>query len=187
LENKDGIKSFYARHKRTLIFIVKFLFLAAVLNACYYGYVGLVDPKGSYYSGFLARFSIIDLITQAIIHPVKWFMELLGYTMENYDNVIRIAGSFGVKIVFPCLGIGIMIVLVSFIISYPLTGEKIKFIILGIIAVHLINIARIFTILAVNHKYPQLKGNTHEYFNYIAWLMCFLVIWFYTRHHRNPA
>jgi exosortase/archaeosortase family protein len=174
LENKNEIKSFYARHKRTLIFIIKFLSLVAVLNACYYGYVGLVDPKGSYYSAFLARFSIIDLLTQAIIYPVKWLMGLLGYAMENHDNIIRIAGSSGVKIAFPCLGIGIMIVLVSFIISYPLKGEKIKFIMLGLIAVHLINIARIFTILTVNHKYPALKGNTHEYFNYIAWLMCFL-------------
>jgi exosortase/archaeosortase family protein len=177
----EGLKSFYVAHKRTLFFISKFLLLIVFLNLCAKGYIGLVDPKGSYYSPFLSKFDLIDFITQGIIYPVKWLMALLGYTIKNHKNSIYIVGSHGVAIYYPCLGIGIMIVLVSFILSYPVRKEKIKFILGGLIGIHIINIARIFTILTLNYKYPSSRINTHEYFNYIAWVLVLLLIYLYAR------
>jgi exosortase/archaeosortase family protein len=142
----------------------------------------MIDPRGQAYSPILAKYSLIDLILVCIIYPVKWFLTLAGLPVRYSSNMVGIQGSNGVVIAFPCLGIEIMIVLLSFILAFPNKRNKLKFICLGILGVHIINIVRISTIVFVNHYYTGFKNKTHDYFNMIAWAFILGIIYLYIQY-----
>jgi exosortase/archaeosortase family protein len=177
-----NLKPFIIKYKRVFLFLISFIVIFTVLDILFLGYVGLIDPRGAHYSSFLAKYSLVDLVLKGIIYPVKWILLLSGFPVRSSINMIGIFGSNGVVIAFPCLGIELMIVLVSFILSFPNKRGKIKFITLGIIGVHLINIGRICTIIFVNHFYSGIKNKTHDYFNVIAWAFILGIIYLYIRY-----
>jgi exosortase/archaeosortase family protein len=176
------MKPFILKYKRVFLFLLRFGFIFSLLDILFLGYVGLVDPRGGYYSAFLAKYSLIDLVLKAIIYPVKWVLELSGFEARWSRNTIGILGSNGAVIEFPCLGIELMIVLFSFIIAFPNKRQKIRFVCLGILGVHLINIVRICTIILVNHYLTGIKNKTHDYFNMISWAFILGIIYLYIQY-----
>jgi exosortase/archaeosortase family protein len=166
------------KHKSLLLFVLKAVCIYLGLYVLFLGYVGLVDIKGSYYSPFLARFSILDLLLQGLIYPAKYILKIFGFEVMNALDWITIHGARGVRIAFPCLGVEIMIALFSLIISYPAKGKKALFIILGFVIIHIINIFRVVAILLTNHYSYELTSPSHTIFNTIVY--GFVIFYFYS-------
>jgi exosortase/archaeosortase family protein len=171
-------------YKEILFFVGKAVILYLLFTFLFNAYVGIIDPKGLYYSSQLAEFSLIDLILKLIIYPVKWVLELVGYQVRYTNNTVGILHSNGIVIAFPCLGINLMIVAIALGLSFPKTSvrKKIKFIVINIIGIHLINVCRMLTIIIVNHIYPEMKNKTHDYFNLIGWFFILLMFYWFIKN-----
>jgi len=130
------------------------------------GYVGVVDVRGSYFSPFLAKYSLVDIILKGLIYPSRWILSALGYTVFNSCNWLAIQGAKGVRIAFPCLGVEMMIVLFALIVSYPaVKAKKALFILGGWVGIHLINILRVTGIILTNYYSYELTSPSHTIFN----------------------
>lgn len=161
---------------------LKLIIAYAVLSFCFYGYVGLIDAGGSIYSPFLAKYSLIDGILMALIYPTSGILELMGFTSRHAANFVGIENGIIVFIAFACLGINIMIAHTSLMIAFP-GKQKIKFWILGILSIHLLNIVRIVTIILAYNYDRGVVHLTHDLFNYFGYAC--VCVFFYLWYSKN--
>jgi len=164
----------FTDNRKIILFPIFAFVIYYCLKEAFWAYAGLVDPGGEAYSPFLSKYSLIQLILYCLIYPMKFILNIMGYQTFNTHNIIAIKGSGGVGIQFPCLGVEMMIALVALIIAYPIKRKKLLFIVLGILAIHLLNIARLLSIVFVSYYSPGKVNMFHNYFNDIAYIIAFL-------------
>ena len=171
---KHTVRKSLVENRQVFLFPVIAFIIYFTLKETFWAYAALVDPGGEAYSPFLEKYSLIQFIRYALIYPIRFILTLMEYNSYNTHDIIAIKGSSGVQILFPCLGVEMMIALVALIIAYPVKRKKLVFVILGIAAIHLLNIARILSIILVGHYYPGKIPLFHNYFNDIAYGIAFL-------------
>jgi exosortase/archaeosortase family protein len=158
------------RIKKIVTLIIKTLSIYTILSVFFYCYEGLVDPKGSYYSAFLDKYSIIQLILNCLINPIVWVLEIIGYEVLKTADTVGIMYQKRIHILAPCLGIKIMIAYTSLILGFP-GNNKILFLILGIAIIHVMNIGRMLAIILMNQHYPDIVNISHDFFNYTSYAL----------------
>ena len=166
-------------HYRSLIiFILKVLVIYLSLYYLFLGYVGVVDARGEFFSPFLAKYSILNVILQGLIYPTKFILSLMGFEVFNSTDWLAIRGAKGVRIAFPCLGVEMMIAIFSLIVSYPaVKAKKVLFILGGFAGIHFINILRITGIILTNYYSHELTSPSHTIFNISVY--GFIILYFY--------
>ncbi len=174
-KNKSQLIELYRENKDSIRFIIIAVFLFVTLKVCFHGYVALVDSKGNFYFPWLAKYSLIQLILNCIIYPSKVILSSLGYHVYHSYNFITVDGS-SVQIAFPCLGVEMMIAIVSLITAYPNGTHKIKAIILGILLIHIINIFRVSGLVLVGLYNLGTVKQMHDYYNTMVYI--FAIIYF---------
>jgi exosortase family protein XrtF len=150
-------------------FIVKAVFLYGL---CYF-----------LYEFVLKKYTNLDqLFIRKIINLCSFILEIFGYRTfaskeVNDFQVFGIDGSNGVWIGGPCNGITLMFLFTIFVIAYPGSlKNKLWYIPLGIIAVHLINIIRIVTLAIIALYSPLSLDFNHTYtFTFIAYSFVFML------------
>jgi len=168
--------------KPYLYIALKLIAAYAFFSICFYGYVGLIDSRGSVYSHFLAEYSLIDGILVGLIYPCVWILELLGFTSRHSGNCVGIENGIVVYIAFACLGIKIMIAHTSLLIAFP-GKQKIKFWVIGILAIHALNIIRVTTIVLMFNHDRGVEDLTHDLFNYFGYAcVCLFFYLWYTKN-----
>jgi exosortase/archaeosortase family protein len=167
-------------NQKILKIIFKTLGIYLILSVFFYGYIGLIDPRGGYYSAFLAKYSLVDFIMKALVLPVKFLLSLIGYDVVTNNNNISIAHEKGILILFACLGIDVMIAYVSLILGYP-GKSKILFLVIGILFVHLLNIIRMSMIVITIKKNPAIVDLSHDIFNYIGYGLIIMLFYFWVK------
>lgn len=148
-----------------------FIIKAALLyGSCYFIYEFIVK-----------RFTRGDqLFIREIINICQWIINKMGYkTFASRDvndfQVFGIDGSNGVWIGGPCNGITLMFLFAIFVIAYPGNlKNKLWYIPLGILIVHLINIIRIIALSFIAYyDYTYLDFNHTYTFTFIAYSVVF--------------
>jgi exosortase family protein XrtF len=148
-----------------------FIIKAALLyGSCYFIYEFIVK-----------RFTKGDqLFIREIINICQWIINKMGYkTFASRDvndfQVFGIDGSNGVWIGGPCNGITLMFLFAIFVIAYPGSlKNKLWYIPLGILIVHLINIIRIVALAFIAYyDYTYLDFNHTYTFTFIAYSVVF--------------
>lgn len=167
------LKKRFADNRQIILFPFIAFAIYFALKEAFWAYAGLVDPGGTVYSPFLAKYNLIQVILDCLVYPIKFILNSLGFETITFGNQVSIKGAGGVRIFFPCLGVEMMIALVALIIAYPVKRKKLVFIILGIVAIHLLNIARLLSIIYASSKYPGKTSVFHDYFNDVAYLVAF--------------
>jgi exosortase/archaeosortase family protein len=170
------IRSFYNSNKESIFVIIKLLVFYQIILAVFFGYIGLIDPKGNWYFPFLDRFNLVDGMLHSIIYPVKWLLELLGYETRHTVDSVGILNGRGVRIAFGCLGIRIFIAFTTLFLSFP-GKNKLIFWLVGIFTIQLLNIARIFSIVYFNDGKIRILYIAHNAFNYASYII--VVLFFY--------
>lgn len=162
------------------ILCIKTLGIYAVLSVFFYGYIGITDPNGDYYSPFLAKYSLIKFLLQGLIYPVKFILTLAGYDVMTYKNHINILNEPGIFIMHGCLGLDIMKAYTALILGYP-GRKKILFLFSGLLFIHCLNIIRMLLILLTIRINPSVVIQSHDLLN-VAGYICILIFYiFYIR------
>ncbi len=112
--------------------------------------------------------------------------ELIGYqTYLANQYTLRIVEGSGVKMVYSCLGLGVMSFWTAFVTANtaPL-AKKLKWLAFGLGLLWLINVLRITLLLiAATRSWRIPLFEHHTWFNGFAYLLIFVLIWLYDKQH----
>jgi exosortase family protein XrtF len=152
--------------------LVKFLLLALL---CYITWLLL-------YEFWLHPLVFVDLaVIQNAMVLSKLFLNAFGYHIYFvHERQIIIESVAGLYIGDPCNGLNLFALFSGFILSYPgKLKSKIIFIPLGIIAIHLLNVARISFLLLLQLKAPSYMQFNHTFtFTIVVYGLIFMM-WMY--------
>jgi len=151
--------------------------------------MGLSAPGGHYSSFVHNHLNYIGWLRFALLHSSKIVLTFLGYNVfvENM-YIIRMHGGLGVRIVYSCIGFGIMSFWIAFIFANAGSWvKKTKWILGGLLLIWCINVARISLLLvAINKQWqPVLHFDHHTLFNIATYSAIFIMIYFFSRSDKD--
>ncbi len=168
---------------------IRFLIVFAATFLFFYFSIQFITGlavKGGLYSAFIEQyFDVAGWLRSSLILFTKWLVAFFGYNTIRVDEyVLRIPNANGIRIVYSCLGIGVM----SFWIAYTVAtvakkSTKIKWLIGGLLLIWLINVARISMVLVSGNKgwkFP-FGWDHHTWFNIVAYCAIFAMMYFFEK------
>jgi exosortase/archaeosortase family protein len=172
-------------NRNFLLYIVKFAIFFCILYFGTIAVIGLSVPAG-YYSPFIAKhLNYIDWLRTSLLFTSKEFLLLLGYQTylpDKYDLFMK--NGTGIHMVYSCIGYGIMSFWAAFVLANKGSWiKKLKWLIAGWLAIWVINVLRIsILVIAVNKNWQMPLGlDHHTWFNIAAYILIFILIYFYDR------
>jgi exosortase/archaeosortase family protein len=171
--------------KKFIRFVVIFI---SIFLVCYYGTLfltGIAVPGGTY-SPFVEKyFNIAAWLRSSLILGAKAFLSLLGTeTIRTDDYVLRAVGGRGIRIVYACLGFGVMSFWFAYIVANIASiQKKIIWVCGGLLFLWVINVVRISLVLLAGNKgwHFPFGWDHHTWFNIVAYLTIFAMIYFFEK------
>ncbi|HMG83545.1 MAG TPA: archaeosortase/exosortase family protein [Ferruginibacter sp.] len=153
-------------------------------------FIGITSP-GGYYFPFIDNYlNYVSWLRFALLYSSQLILSLFGYNTFLYGKfILRMQGGSGVQLVYSCLGFGIMSFWIAFIFANKTSWQKkTKWIIAGLALIFFINVIRISLLLvAINKKWSiGFNLDNHTLFNIAAYVLIFIMIYFFDRSERNP-
>ena len=167
--------------KKSEFNILLFLGLYFLLKEGFYGYVGLTTPGGKLSSVFLTRYANFPYwFTVVVTKCSKFLLEVCGYAVYQLDAAnVTIKGARGVTLAWGCLGIGALSLWMAFIIAHRTTIKyKLRWIIIGVVLIFIVNILRIDMIALSNYYHWQYfqHFNAHTSFDLLTYLVILIMM-----------
>jgi len=163
-------------------FIFSFLFLFLLFYSFNLIYIGITSP-GHYYLSFLDKhFNYINSWRSFSISSAAYILKILGYHVSTNENHLINHGFSGFRLVYSCLGYGIMSCFAAFVIAFPKSAwSKILFLVAGLTAIQLLNTLR-FILISIYYQAqtPALPIDHHDIFNYVIYLVLGTAVYFWT-------
>ena len=172
-------------NKEYIFFIIKFIGIFCILYFGTVAVIGLSVPQG-YYSPFIAKhLNYIDWLRTSLLLTSKGLLSLLGYQTyiaDKYDLIMK--NGTGIRMVYSCIGYGVMSFWAAFVLANKGSWiKKLKWLLAGWLAIWIINVLRIsILVIAINKRWEMPLGwDHHTWFNIAAYLLIFILIYFYDR------
>jgi len=168
---------------------VKFIFIFISLFAFFYFFnlifFGLTSPEGNHYNAFLAsHLNYIHCLRSALLASTKQILTWLGYSAITNEYEILVAGKGTLKLIYSCLGLGLISFFSAFVIAYPKKLKlKIFFLVAGILVIEILNVIR-FVVLAIfwdKNEDTQIVDH-HTLFNILMYVVIGISIYFWIKH-----
>lgn len=170
-------------------YILKFLGIFCLLYFGTLAVIGMAAPGGRYYIPFIAHH--LDYVSWLKISLIKGAGFLLGIfgiaTQPEPGFILRVPEGRGVIIAMSCVGYGVYSFWIAFVVANK--GKFLKktlWVLGGLLGLWLINTIRIaLFLLAINKGWPMPLGiDHHTWFTIFAYLLIFILIFFYDRSLR---
>lgn len=170
-------------NKKLIIYVLKFLLFFCFLYFGTLAIIGLSAP-GGYYSDFIANhLNFISWLRSSLLGTSKLLLSMFGYPIFLEDQyIIRMHNGAAVRMVYSCVGYGVMSFWGAFILANTvLWQKKIVWILSGWIIIWCINVIRICLVLMAANKHwaTPLGFDHHTWFNIAAYFFLFTLIYFY--------
>jgi exosortase family protein XrtF len=154
----------------TLLFLVKFFVLYLVGNLLYGAWITSWYPRP-------------DPLTTSVTEQSSSILNVFGWETEAYEHgtkpttYIATREKAIVSVYEGCNGLNVVIVFLSFLLAFgPYTKKLLWFIPLGLLVIHLSNLARIVLLAFVSEFMPKYLYFTHKYlFTAFIYLFVFLL------------
>ena len=168
---------------------VRFLILfVVVFLLCYYGalFITGLAVEGGMYNTLVAKyFDIAGWIRTSLIVGTKLFISFFNIeTVRTSDYVLRIPGANGIRIVYSCLGFGVMSFWIAYIIATAgAVKAKLFWLFGGLLLIWIVNTLRISMVLLAGYKgwkFP-FGWDHHSWFNIAAYSSIFCMMYFFER------
>ncbi len=149
-------------------------------------YMGVLVPEGKVHSTWLSEHAdFVSLFRRFLLWGGTRFSSLLGYPATHDDYMIYVEGVAGVRIIYTCLGFGLISAYTALLLGWPgrwqqrlISGA------IGIVMIIVLNMMRLggLAVLFVTGHYDLFDNvNHHDIFNGIVLFICFLL---FVRHVR---
>jgi exosortase/archaeosortase family protein len=162
------------------------IFLPSFLAFYYFNilFFGLTS-EGNYYNSFIAaHFDYITLLRYLLLHTTAKVLHWLGYASVTNETAILVAGHGTLKLIYSCLGLGVISFFAAFVIAFPKKlGRKLIFLISGVVVIEILNVFR-FVILAIfwdKNEDTQIVDH-HTLFNIFIYIVIAITLYFWVKH-----
>jgi exosortase/archaeosortase family protein len=171
--------------KKFIRFVVIFI---TVFLVCYYASLFLtgVAVPGGMYSPFVEKyFNIAAWLRTSLLIGSTFLLSIFGTeTVRINEYVIRAVGGTGVRIVYACLGFGVMSFWIAYIVANIASlQKKLVWVSGGLLFLWTLNVVRISLVLVAGNKgwHFPFGWDHHTWFNIIAYLAIFAMIYFFEK------
>ncbi len=168
-----------------LMYLIRFLLLFTFLYYFIFFFIGFTSP-GGYYNAYLDQhFNFIKAFRKFLLLAAQVFLNLIGYHAYLANEfVIRLQHGNGVRLVYSCLGYGVLSFWTAFVIANEgRFFKKVLWVIGGSLMICLINILRISFLLLSNNKIIRFPFGMdhHLLYNIFVYVLIFILIGLYDR------
>jgi exosortase/archaeosortase family protein len=169
-------------------FVVVFLTLFAIFYYFNIYFFGITLP-GNHYNAFLdENLNYIRLLRHLLLQSSAQIINWLGFTTITNDQELLVVGKGIIKLVYSCLGLGIMSFFSAFVIAYPTKlRSKLIFLVTGNLCIQLLNVVRFVLLALFWNKQKGLILDHHTIFNIIIYIIIAISIYFWVRHGEKRA
>lgn len=147
--------------------------------------IGIAAPGGWYIPFVHNYLDYVSWLKMSLIHATGFILSLFHVSTHIEPGfTIRYTGGAGVIIAMDCVGYGVYSFWIAFVAANKgKITKKISWIVFGLLALWLINVIRITLFLtSINKGWPMPLGiDHHTWFDIFAYLLIFLMIWWYDR------
>jgi exosortase/archaeosortase family protein len=175
--------------KQFLIFIIKFILFFLFF---YYGTKGVIALSATegHYSKFVADYlDYVSLLKRSLIWGTRLLLSFFHIETYQVDPfVVRIKYGVGVRIAHGCVGYGVYSFWLAYILANSFKAKiKMKFIVIGLFLLWLINVLRISLLLVTmqNNNQMPLGLDHHTWFNIVSYVAIFAMIYGFERKSVN--
>jgi exosortase/archaeosortase family protein len=176
-------------HKKTLVFLAKFLLGFSLL---YYGtiaMIGLATP-GNYYSPFIDHyFGYYRWLRNSLLYAARFVVAIAGFEADIIQpNLLKLQGGRGVKVGYDCLGYGVISFWLAFVFADNIGWKKmILWMAGGVLAFWIINVIRISLVfIAINKNWAMPLGwDHHTWFNIVTYALIAVMIFMYDKINKT--
>ena len=181
----------FLKDKAFILFVAKFLLVFA---PCYYGtlaWIGITVPGGIYSPLIDHYLDYVTWVRNSLLYGSKFQLSLFGidtYIAGDYN--LRMVNGRGVRMVYECVGYGVMSFWIAFVVaSAGSLKRKIFWLATGLIGIWLLNITRVSLLLvATNKGWPMPLGlDHHTWFNIFAYLFIFIFMYLFNRQDKSQV
>lgn len=174
-----------------LKYLLKFFLTFCIL---YYGtiaWIGITAP-GGYYWAFADKYlNYIAALRWLLLHGAKFLLEVSGYAIY-LKNVytISVQNGLGVHVGYDCIGYGVLIFWLAFILANKGSViKKIKWISTGLLFIWIVNVCRIaLMLIAVNQHWQSIFNiDNHTWFNMVAYAIIFYMIYLFDSSDKKKS
>lgn len=180
-----------AKKNEGVLLTIKFILYFLLLYGFNYAFVGLTAPGGRLYFSFADEYvNYVKWLRSGLLNTTSSLLQfLLGIeTIQARNIALTIDGRVIVRLVYSCLALGIISFWTAFILAQKDAWKrKLKWIILGIIIICIVNILRISLVAYATYfksKDIFLGLDHHSFFNIIAYSVVFLLMYLYIKRTR---
>jgi exosortase/archaeosortase family protein len=163
------------------LFVVFYFF-----NVLFFG----LTSSGNHYSAFLdGHLNYIRLLRHFLLNTTARVLGWMGYTAITSDTELLVVGHGVIRLVYSCLGLGVMSFFTAFVIAFPKKLKpKLIFFICGILIFQALNIMR-FVVLALFWKATRgIILDHHTIFNILIYILIGISLYFWVKHDdKKPA
>lgn len=134
------------------------------------------------YEQWLLKVGWLDnFVIDNLIYFAELLLQLFSLDYFTYGHSIGVDGSHGVYVGVPCNGLDLIALFAGFIIIFKGSWKnKLWYIPLGIIIIHLLNVLRVFALILIENYNPELLEFNHKYtFTILLYVLVFFgwVVW----------
>jgi exosortase/archaeosortase family protein len=153
-------------------FLINFLILFVTFYGLNIGYIGITSPGGLYFPFLDDHLNYIELWRNLYIAAAAKILELMDYVVYTTDISLKVQGHSGFKLVYSCLGYGIMSCFSAFVLSFPKPlRSRFSFLFVGLSIILSLNLCRLILIsLFYNPQITLLSYNHHDIFNAVLYV-----------------
>ena len=177
----------FQRKKEIYTFFIKFIYLFLVFYSINIGFIAISSPGGFYIPFVETHLNYIQFLRNTYISGVTFILRLLGFEVITSPFGLGVLNHAGFKLVYSCLGYGLMSCFSAFAISIPKPfPSRYLFLALGIILIFLLNVFRL-VLIALYYKpnFNIFKLDHHEIFNIATYLTIIGCSYLYLKHIKH--
>ncbi len=151
--------------------------------------IGITTP-GGYYVAFAGKYmDYISGFRNLLLNSSKLLLQAIGYDVYLKDGyTIKLVNGRGVKIVYSCLGYGVISFWIAFVFANKTSfWQMIRWMFIGVLVIILVNVFRIsLLVIAINKHWPSLFNfDNHTWFNIVAYSFIFIMMYLFDRSERK--
>lgn len=164
-------------------FFVTLIISYLIFNYFFQFWIGLCAPGGLYWEFADQNLNFIRSYRHLLLAGTGFIADVFGLHYLTNDISIRIIGHGGIKIVYSCLGYGIISVLISIAIAAPYQKLKnrIIFLICSVAIFTLLNMIRLFIVSYYAKQARALQVDHHDVFNILCYIIIIIGMYFWLK------
>jgi exosortase family protein XrtF len=144
--------------KPVLGILLRFIIIYLVLLFAYQFYLNSFKVQG------------LDPFSRLIADQVMFLQNKFNFQTQLYDDIpneqvyFYVQQKYVTRMVEGCNAISVMILFLSFVFAFYKGTKTFVFVLVGLIALYIINILRIVVLNIVTRNYPEYSKSAHDYF-----------------------